>query len=614
MISPLSPLLVLPVLLAAGAARIEAGPDVLVSRDGDFPHCETWIAANPKDPKNLVGAATTFSKPPDGSFMNRTYASHDGGWTWTAATLPIEVENGGGDPQVGYLPDGTALFVGIGKFGMAVHRSEDGGKTWGKPAVLKFADHEQLAVDHTVGRFAGRVYLAGESGEHAGTKERHSKVVLYRSDDGGRSFVGPVTVADSRGTGLAVYPLAILSDGTLVVPMLRYPNPSQDKTTPVHSVECAVSTDGGVTFSAPRRIGDFYFGGYGEFMKRKGSGRIDQMSGVLFASNPAGPFRDRLYAVWTDFRSNGVSRLVLTVSKDAGKTWSPPRPVEPAGRAGSSQYQPMLAANGNGALGVVWYDTRDFPARDRYDVYFAASVDGGDSFLPSVKISSLPSLPKGAGNLRSVPLANWEAADRSKPLSMDFYSAFSTWPDGGDYSGLAVDAEEAFHPLWADSRGGTFQLYTARIRVVQGAEDAKAAASDRVPSRVNDRVVLAYDPVSFDPATNELSIPVRLRNDSKRPVYPPIRVEVTETVMPALVENRQEDLVSHPSIVNASNGKSAAGAVFDYSNALGTSGVLRSGEMTGAVVWRVRVEDPAKTIVHFGTEITASVDKEGTSK
>lgn len=609
-------LLLLPVVLAVGAARIEVGPDVLVSRDGDFPHCETWIAANPKDPKNLVGAATTLSKPPDGSFMNRTYASHDGGWTWTAATLPIEVENGGGDPQVGYLPDGTALFVGIGKFGMAVHRSEDGGTTWSKPAVLKFADHEMLAVDHTMGRFAGRVYLAGESGEHAGSKERVSRVVLYRSDDGGRSFIGPMTVAESRGTGLAVYPLAILSDGTLVVPMLRYPNPGQDKTTPVHSVECAVSTDGGVTFSAPRKIGDFYFGGYREFTKRKHMGRIDQMSGILFASSPNGPFRDRLYAVWTDFRAQNIPRLVLTVSKDAGRTWSPPRPIEPNGRAGSSQYQPMLAANGNGAVGVVWYDTRDFPERDRYDVYFAASIDGGESFLPSVKVSSQPSMPKGPGNVRSVPLANWDAADRTKPLAMDFYSAFSTWPDGGDYSGLAVDSENAFHPLWADSRSGTFQLYTSRIAVEREAvkPDEKPVSAARAPARVNDRVVLAYDPVAFDPATNELSIPVRLRNDSKQPVYPPIRVEVKETVMPALVENNSEEFATHPSILNASNGKSGEGAVFDYSHALGTSGVLRPGEMTDALVWRVRVEDAAKTSIHFGAEITALVDKEGTSK
>jgi len=617
------PFSALAVFLAAAsasqpAARVVVGPNILVSRDGDFPHCETWIAANPKDPKNLVGAATTLSQPPDGSFMNRTYASHDGGSTWTAATLPIEVENGGGDPQVGYLADGTALFVGIGKFGMAVHRSPDGGITWEKPVVLKFADHEQLAVDHTVGRFAGRVYLAGEAGEKASTKERVSRVVLYRSDDGGRSFVGPVTVARSPGTGLAVHPLAVLSDGTLVVPLLRYPNPAQDKTTPVHSVECAVSTDGGVTFSAPRKIGDFYFGGYAEFMKRKASGRIDQMSGLMLAASPAGPYRDRLYAVWTDFHE--VPRLVVSVSKDSGSTWSAPRPIDPNGRAGSSQYQPMLAANGNGAVGVLWYDTRDFPKRDRYDVYFAASTDGGESFTPAIKVSSQPSNPTGPGNVRAVPLGGWDAADPAKPIAMDFYSAFSSWPDGGDYCGMAVDADGVFHPLWSDSRGGTFQLYTARIEVVTEAEKKDKATRTHIPTgtaeQLNGRVVLAYDPVAFDAATNELAIPVRLRNESKEPVFGPLRVEVKDTVLPALVESHSEELVSRPSILNASNGKAGVGAVFDYSHSLGTEDVLEPGEVSDAIVWKVRVEEPAKTMVHFGVEITGfmAVAKEGNTK
>jgi len=300
--------------------------------------------------------------------------------------------------------------------------------------------------------------------------------------------------------------------------------------------------------------------------------------------------------------------VVLTVSTDGGTTWSPPRPVDAAGPAGSSQYQPMLAATGEGVVGVAWYDTRDFPDRDRYDVRFAASVDGGESFLPSVKVSSQPSLPTGPGNLRGVPLPEWEAADRSKPAAMDLYSAFSAWPNGGDYSGMAADTEDVFHPFWADSRDGTFQLYTSRIRVVRGEGERKPPT---VSARVNDRVVLAYDPVAYDPASNELSIPVRLRNDSKEPVYAPIRVEVKETVMPALVESHAEELASHPSIVNASNGKTGEGAVFDYSHALGASGVLRPGEMTDAVVWRVRIEGSSKADFHFGNEITGDVEKKG---
>ena len=61
--------------------RISAGPNMLVSRDGDFPHVELQLAANPKNAKNLVGGAITYIRP-EGGFACRTYATHNGGGTW----------------------------------------------------------------------------------------------------------------------------------------------------------------------------------------------------------------------------------------------------------------------------------------------------------------------------------------------------------------------------------------------------------------------------------------------------------------------------------------------------------------------------------------------------
>ena len=43
----------------------------------------------------------------------------------------------------------------------------------------------------------------------------------------------------------------------------------------------------------------------------------------------------------------------------------------------ASQFQPMIAVNPDGVLGVYWYDTEGFPSRDRFDISFTASVDGG---------------------------------------------------------------------------------------------------------------------------------------------------------------------------------------------------------------------------------------------
>jgi len=39
------------------APKIEVGPNMLVSRDGNFPHVELVLAANPKNAKNMVSGA-----------------------------------------------------------------------------------------------------------------------------------------------------------------------------------------------------------------------------------------------------------------------------------------------------------------------------------------------------------------------------------------------------------------------------------------------------------------------------------------------------------------------------------------------------------------------------
>ena len=72
---------------ARPAPSIVVGANMLVSRDGDFPHMELAAAANPRNPKNLVGGAITAARG-EGGFACRTYASTDGGSTWTASEFP----------------------------------------------------------------------------------------------------------------------------------------------------------------------------------------------------------------------------------------------------------------------------------------------------------------------------------------------------------------------------------------------------------------------------------------------------------------------------------------------------------------------------------------------
>src|ERR1035438_4279456 len=89
----------------ATGPQLSIGPNILVSRDGDFPHVELTVAANPKQRKNLIGGAIAASQ---GGWGSRAYVSQDGGYSWTAVIL---TEGLGVDPQVAFAPNGTAYFL-----------------------------------------------------------------------------------------------------------------------------------------------------------------------------------------------------------------------------------------------------------------------------------------------------------------------------------------------------------------------------------------------------------------------------------------------------------------------------------------------------------------------
>jgi len=596
------------------ADRIVIGPNILVSRDGDIPHCETMVAANPRDPKNLVGGSIVMVGG-DASFATKPYVSFDGGANWTDITLPT---GSSGDPQVGFGITGTAYFIGLNFDGMTFYRSEDGGKTWDKGLNLgKHHDHEMLATDLTYGQYAGRVYLTDEADVPGSTEmedlQMQRRVVLFRSSDDGRSFLGPIEVARGNNTGMAAENLVVLSDGTLFIPILEYPNYAIDKKADSWKLVFSLSQDGGVTFSPLQTIGTTRFGGAEVMRSAQKSGQVDQMGPPVFAVDRQGKFRDRIYAAWTDFDGTRY-RLMLTWSSDRGKTWAKPKLVDPAAPAYASQFQPMIAVDSKGNLGIMYYDTDGFPKRDQFIVSFTGSTDGGETLLPKKKLSSQVSQPFGSGNVRPGPFTTSERGI----ITADFVSGVSRWVDGGDYIGLTTSDDDVFHPFWADARSGTYQLYSAPVRIVratgeqpQNAQPAPVSASAKEQVSVSEKVTLVFDPISYDQQTREAILPVRLKNTSSETLYPPFRVEVKELAHPYTIKSH--DAFDPPVILNATNGKQGVGAVFDYSAALGDFTALEPGAVTSAIPWRLQAASAVKTNFHLGVEVTGQRIKQPSS-
>jgi len=165
----------------------------------------------------------------------------------------------------------------------------------------------------------------------------------------------------------------------------------------------------------------------------------------LAADASGGPYRDRLYWICRD---RDHEHIYLTSSSDHGESWTAPTVVnQGSGRSPSAQ-NAVIAVNREGVLGISWYDARNDPRGYReifrcQEVFFTASLDGGRTFLPEVKVSTGENCP-------DTP-ANGEAGRR--------------WPEGGEYHGLTATADGRFQVLWADSREGIYQLRTATIRV-----------------------------------------------------------------------------------------------------------------------------------------------------
>jgi BNR repeat-like domain len=585
-------------VLGEPAPRLLAGPDILVSRDGAVPHYEVVVAVHPRDARNLVGASITRTSRKAGSAV-KVYVSADGGGTWTDIELREQAELGGGDPLVGFTGDGTALVAALGsafdasgrrRDAVLVYRSEDGGRTWQTPFAAGMGeghDHPQIAIDTTGGRFSGNVYISTLYAD----EENPFLIGLLRSTDGGRTFSRSLIANGGAEVMLFNGSMVVLSDGTLIVGLEAAANTPENRGRIGRSaqrVTFMTSTDGGLTFSPQRPIG---------------TREIDQAYAIEATQVQLAVgrvrLRDRLYAAWTDFRF-GAPRILFTWSADRGETWSEPRRIDATVPDTARQLQPALAV-GDGAVGISWFDTRHAADGNAYDQYFAASLDGGATFLPPVRVSSESSPLPGAGNLAPNPLV--------LPAKEGFRVALSTvatrWPFGGDYMGLAPAPGGIFHLLWADNRSGTFQLHTSRIVVVSG--DVAPAEPPGLEERaITDRVELVFDPGSYDSSARAGTVAVRLRNISDAPIYGPVRLEIGTFPPPPEGAVRQVPL----EVLDAPNGKTGPGAAFDYTPLLGPQRHLAPGEVGGALTLRLRyaLTDPRPdfTLLVYGCVLPAA--------
>ncbi|MEK6281699.1 MAG: sialidase family protein [Acidobacteriota bacterium] len=424
--------------------KVEIGPNVRASDKG-VSHVEPYIAAHPEDSHNLI---IVVSHNVEGKgLIAETFTTSDAGKTWGVSPLPQLREallanklKYALDVWVTYAPDGIAYVSTLADVKIQerdldqilVYRSEDRGKTWQGPTLIP----PRGSFDRPLMVAAGtknnkRIFVVASDGRG---------FAVLRSDDGGLSFKTTAFIEPDNLAHQPKNPL-LLPDGSLLVPYNDYPHISvkefeeirrEPRKQRLNSSRIYVvrSRDEGLTFDLPQFVADIP--------------RMipDGLEMAVDLSNSR--FRGRIYAAWNGEREDSRN-MTIAYSTDAGKNWlkSATFRAENAGPA----FFPTIAVSADGVVGVSWLQhEKDEGKFYCYRIYFAASIDGGESFTPPQVVSEVVSCPDSVSNKETI----------------------GRWARGADYMGLAPAADGSFHPVWVDARDGAFQVYTARIKVRKG--------------------------------------------------------------------------------------------------------------------------------------------------
>ena len=576
-------LLVVFVVLLSSAARaqeINVSDMVQVSTDNaQRNHSEVIAAADPSDPKRLLACSMIQPLQPSLEVSRDvSYLSVDGGLHWSP-TLEFGGDLWSSDPSCVFGRDHLAVFAGlvfssagrnwVGK--TAFYKSLDGGSTWSSPTILSQGDREFITMDEQrnsmyVGEIVDSITLSGNV---------KSPLVLYESGDA-ESFQTRAVVSAGDEVRVFGYPGGILPDGAFATALAAMPESAWI----VGKPSDVTGTVRVLLYSAKERVPAAVH--VVSTLHQCDGWRNSGPMPSLAVDASSGDFRGRMYVSWPDERS-GRCEILFSSSADGGTTWSAPIAVdddEPSNRpdAGPDDFHPVVAVNRRGIVGVLWYDRREDPDNLSWQPRFSASLDGGETFLPSVSLGfgmklyqeervSLAAMSEGGGTL---PFRSGGAIR----ISFGYEGHCLT---GGETAGLAADASGAFHAMWIDNRSGIRQVWSARL-TVSGSGEKNGSSELGTLDDVSNDVTILFSHETLDRVKQTFTADVYVQNTSDAAIGVPLKLRAL----------RLSSEVGEPEFVNADEHRPGANAIFDLT-ALTPGETLKPGERTGA----------KKIVIHF---------------
>lgn len=570
--------------LSASAPLIRVGSTTPISVDAPkTPLGETWLAANPRDPKNLIAVSMAF--PKQGPWASVMYRSTDGGASWQRVSHGRKAQSyfWGADPFVTFGSDGTAYYTDLewgpvgkadfdqdtnshdGPLSVRMFRSTDGGRTWSDPIALDGVDHSCMAIDESGGKYSGRVYVAYTTAMASAQGRRVDRIGIAYSDDDGVTYrqrvFTPPELKSQNGVQVGPSPtdLVVMPDGTLVLPYIYYLH--SEKTTSdgsqlTQQTWVITSADGGRTFSDPHLVATASFPG-----SEVEEGKIAYWPRMAVDSS-SGPNGGRLYI--TNERMSG-KRAVITVlnSRDDGQTWGAEVKVDDDDTSSDSNTA-SIAVSESGIVGVSWYDRRNDPHNECFQEYFSASLDGGVTFLPNAPVRSAPTCTVRSEN--SQPNVSQSLDISSGEYSVELSNPGVRFINGGETQGLVALAGGKFQSAWIDGESGVMQLAATQIEVT----------GTPLGLDIGDLLEVATSRPELDLDRKMVSMQVTATNGWRRAMVGPL------TLVLSGVGSGFEGLRA----VNADNGLSGTGASWSLTGGSGSD--LAPGHSTKPVTLRFR--------------------------
>jgi len=379
---------------------------------------ETTIAVNPLNPQNLFAGANGGFNYGSGhaGLPSLFYYSTNGGASWKpsdVSALPISCC----DQSSSWDDFGNLFLVYLAQAGPAVVAlSTNGGASFFEVYQTSSAPDQPTITTGPGGNYApGSVWIT-----YIG--------VAQGAPVFGLGNVGAFLAPQTGSPGGTFGDIAVGPNGEV---MMTYQNGGTGVGPDTISVNLDPDGLGPAGFNAGVTATATQVGGFAPIPAQ--SRRLIDAEAGLAWDRTTGPHHGRVYLVYTDrpTTASADTDIYLRHSDDNGSTWTAPLRVnDDTFGNGKSQFLPRLALDPTtGNLAVSFYDCRNSSGNNTAQYWATASLDGGASVLPNVKVST------GTSSANVIAVSTYK---------FDF----------GDYSGLAFYGG-IFYPCWGDNSNST---------------------------------------------------------------------------------------------------------------------------------------------------------------